>query len=500
MKLRSIQPRTWWRIFLCVLGLAIIGWVANIYFAPDGEFTYTYYFNQKPQLISEFTPTGRALAREQNIENGDYYQRIVVDPVYFSVDLPSPYPEAEVTIEYQNPSQNIVQLGLQLDDDESTWNYAFKALENKFVDQSTWSTVENTEYTLLQRQSVYTSVEDFLSNPPTSSHVGTFLTSLELPFIDTSYEPSANTTEISTPLRGRHELYTYIKNEPLQLSVTYHDINYAAGPDPLKINIFHVGTNVFSQEWSDDGDEGISGISQGERTVTINLPDLAEGVYHIVVETNDDILMTNISSAQHKLVFKGRVHLAGSPEYNNTIANIITKPTEVFSTAPFLTMIAKHQYGLGTIEFYDRPVEINKENTVYTWNNPIPNYFHSFSVPQNDVEFITTGLFAFSQDAWFDPLFGFEALSQYSQLSELDYIITGKYTYPERLRSWTTATASFDLTQVNRSDPTRLDFILSAAGLEKAQQGIKVRSIKVTAHKQPVTWATFWPRLKKRLL
>lgn len=499
MKFRKMSVQSWWRLFIIIVACSVVVWISYRYFGVNGEFTYSYYFNSTPGLISEFQPAGRALAREQNTENGDYYQRVVVDPVYFSVDLPSAYPKADVTIEYQNPSQSIVQLGLELDDDDTTWNYDFQPLENKFIDDSNWPTLENDKYVLLQREPIYSSVDDFLTNPPTDSEVGTFLASLDFPFIDKTYQPSSDGTAISSPLRGRHEIYTYIKDEALEFKFTYQDINYDVGPDPLKINIFHAGTNVFSQEWTDDGEVGITGTANGEKNAEIHLPDLQEGVYRIVLETNDDIIFTHIDSEQHKLVFKGRLHLAGSPEYIKTIPDLNIDPTTVISDADFLTIMAKHQYGLGEIGFYNAPLEIRRENVPYEWRNPIYSYKHTFTVPANDVEIITTGIFSFSEDAWFDPLFGFEPLSQYTSGGNLDYIISGKYTYPERIRGWTTATASFDITRAYREDPTKLDFILSAAGLDQVPQGLKVRAIHITAHKEPITFTSFWPRLKKRL-
>lgn len=500
MKLGKVSMQSWWRFIMCSVACIIFGWIAYRYYGVNGEFSYSYYFNTPSALISEFEPAGRALSREQNTENGDFYQRVVMDPVYFSVDLPSAYPTADVTIEYQNPYQNIVQLGLELDDDDATWNYAFEPLENKFIDNSNWPTIENDKYVLLQREPTYESVDDFLDQPPTESEVGTFLTSLEFPFIDPTYQPSPAGTTITTPLRGRHELYTYIKDETLSIEFSYHDINYALGADPLKINVFHAGTNVFSQEWGDDGQEGITGASQGQNTAQVMMPGLAEGVYRIVLEANDDIMFTKIESDQHKMVFKGRLHLAGSPEYTKSIPDLYTDATTVVSDADFLTLTPKHRYGLGTVEFYNVPLELKRENTPFEWRNPIARYKHSFVVPMNDVEIITTGIMALSEEAWFDPLFGFLPLSQYTDETKLDYIITGKYSYPERIRGWTTATATFDLTKAYREDPTKLDFILSADGIDEVPHGLKVRAIHITARKEPITLGSFLPRLKKKFI
>lgn len=489
----------YWRLLLFLIGISVVGWILYQYYAPDGTLVLEYDFVQKPTLISEFFPVGRALDREMNTSNDEHYQRIVSEPVYFSVDLPSAYPEVEVSIEYQNPHQQIVQLGLQLDDDDTTWNFDFKTLENQFIDNSSWNEVSDDTYTLLQKDNDYTSIEDFFNNPPTDKRVGTWLTTFNFPFINKTYQSIENGTSITNPLRGAHDFFTYVKDEDLKINFVFEDINYSIGPDPVTIEVIYLGEVIETISYEDDGDEGITGVSLGEQFAEINIPKLPEGVYEIAVRTSDDIVIKTVKTNQHKFVVKGKMHLAGSKEYLSTISNLDTKPSTIYTDADFVTLIPKHIYGLSDVSFYNEDVTLSKVNAPHNWFNPISNYLSSIVAPNNDVEILSNDFYSTSKDSWFDPMFGFQQLSQYTNLDNLDYVLTGKYNYPERQRSWTTASATFDLIQQQRIDPTHLDFVFSVPGLEDSQQGIKVRKITIVTKKPAVTISNFWQRLKDKV-
>lgn len=488
-----------WRLLLVLVASAIIGWILWQYFGVDGTFSLTYQFDNRPNYISRFTPIGRALDREQNTTNDEYYQRIIGDPVYFTVKLPSPYPKMSVTIEYQNAAQNIVQLGLRLSDEDTTIaGYSFQPLENKFVDDSSLFRSENAQYVLLQRAETYNSVNEFFKKPPAGENVGTFLFDKELPFVDSDYQITAARIDLTVPLRGRHELTTYIKGEPLDFVFTYEDINYAEGVDSFTIDIERLGEVIATQMIDDDGIDGITGTSNGARTVSVQLANLEEGVYDIVLNANDDIVFTEIHSTQDVLVFKRTLHLAGTEEYKKTIPTINTAPTTIFSDGGLITGQAKHIYGVQDVEFYNTILAINRVDIPFLWRNPVPRYFFDVTFPNNDVYLTTDTAFALTKEQWFDPDFGFRTLTQYTDLSQLEYIISKKYDEPTRVRSWTTATATFDLATVDRADPTTIDFMLSAPGLETATGGIKVRKISIVAEKEPLTWSNLWPRLTKK--
>ncbi len=489
-----------WRVVLIVVGAAMIGWIVWQYYGLSGNFTVTYKFDDASSFISRLGPIGRALDREQNVTSGDYYQRVISDPVYFSVNLPSPYPVIDVTMEYQNPAQQIVQLGVRLlDEDDSATAYQFQPLENKFVDNSDWQSLTNADYVLLQREPTYQSVDEFIAQPPAAAKVGTFLTTIDWPFQDETYVASDRNINITVPVRGAHKLSTYLSDEPLDFTFTYEDINYAAGEDSFNITVTYRGTELLSQAVTDDGDSGISGSSAGPRMIHIALPNPAAGVYNINLQSNDDIIFTRIQSPQDRLVFNKTIHLAGTAEYTNVIPDIVTTPATLYSNSAVLTAAAKHFYGIQTVKFYNTTLSLNRVDVPFVWRNPVWDYAYDVTFPNNDVYVTSDTFLAVDPAQWFDPAFGFRPLQQNTDLAQLDYIISRRYSEPERLRSWTTTSARFDLTKVARADPTMVDFILSAPGLETATGGIKIRRLTVTATKEPLTLKNLWTRLQKKL-
>ncbi len=456
----------WYRIGLGVLVAISFVYATYQYIGGDGTLDLVYRFRTTPQAIALFGPSGRALDREKNLSNGETYQRIVNGPAYTSVILPGAYDRVTVELEYQNPSQTLVELGIKLSDDPALFDYRLQPLENKLVDNSDWDRLENDQYILLQREPTYSSIEEFLENPPTTGRGGSYLISPDLAFTDATYQANPTSgSHITTTLRGTHEFYTYAAAETLAVQLTVEDINYTAGEDPVTMSVYYRNQLVDSTTLIDDGEIGMTGISTGPRQLHLSVPNVSAGVYQIKVATNDDILITAIQSDQERLVVSKSIHLAGTEEYAATGAQLNLAPTMLQSDSNWLTVLAKHPYGVGDLTMYNRLLHVNKVTTPYTWTNPIPQYDYTVTLPQNDILALSDSYFALPGAAAFDPWFGLRPISQYTDPDGLSYIFSGRYTEPTRLRSWTTATATFDLTGIDQQRPNVLQFIGSAPGL-----------------------------------
>lgn len=473
----------YWRSAVIVVMVITSGWIGYRYFGLAGDVTLTYKFNRTDGFISEFTPHGRALDREQNSQNGDFYQRLVGEPAYFSVQLPSAYPTMDVTLEYQNPNQLLVNLGLQLSDDPTLNSYQFKTIENKFIDGSKWSRLETDQYVLLQKVQNYSSIEDFWANPPAGGRIGTTLPRLPVGLRDTSYQSSGRRSVITVPLQARQDISTYIKNEPLDITFSYQQLPDLIGNDLefTALVLSPTGETIWSQLQP--------APTQQLQQLHIYLDHLPEGAYRIQLNTSDTALFRKVESAQDRLVWNSGVRIADVP----------TDPVTIYTNADYVNLRANSPTGLGDIVFYDRTVPVPTVSNLYTWENPIPFYQTAITIPVQDFSLFTQGSFSFTPEQWFDANFGFSQITEYSQPDQFSYIIAAPYDFPTQLRGWTTTTQTYDLTKVNRAVPTQLTFMLSAPGLERQPQGIKVRSISVTAHKDPVTWSNLWTRLSDKL-
>ncbi len=483
--LRIQRPILWLRLVCILVGVSSILWIVFQYFGGNGVLTLAYQFDGAGLAISELSPHGRALDLEQNQDNGETYQRVVGEPVYFTANLPGSYDRLTVELEYQNPEQTVVELGVKQTSNALLFDYLMQPLENKLVDDSDWNRLETNQYVLLQRTPHYASVEDFLTHPPIDASIGSYFTVPSLPFSDPDYQPDESRgSEINTTLRGKHEFYSYASaGEEMTFSVEASSLNYIPGDDIVTIALDYDGAEL-----------GTSGFTNsGVGSIEVVAP--VSGVYRLVIDCTDDILITKINSSQERFVVGHALHLAGSPEYAQSGIPINTTATIVRSDANWVTLIPKHSYAVGDYSFYDRTISLGRIDTPVTWINPIAERDFEFTAPLNDLYVESDSYFVLPGADAFDPWFGMRPISQYTHVDTLDYVLSGVYTEPTRLRGWTTATAEFDLTSVTQDKPNQLQFMISAPGLSSASQGLKVRSIKITAYQQPLSLNLLWEKL-----
>jgi len=440
-----------------------------LYFGGNGTLQLSYNFNDTKGSVSAFSPHGRALDIERNLDNGETYQRLVGEPVYFTVDLPGAFDHVTVTLRYQNPNQTVVELGVKKTKDVDLFDYIIQPLENKLVDNSDWSRLENDELILLQKEPVYSSIDDFIKNPPLDKKVGTYLAPPTPEFVDPDYMPNPATgSDINVPLRGKHEFYLYAAaGEDISVILSTTNLNVIPGEDPIIMTLFRNDAAVVTSENS-------------------SLQYLADtaGVYRLKVDTTDDIIITRLQSNQERLVVNNTALLAES-----------ATPVTINSDGNWLTMMAKHPAGVGIVPMYDRDFLLNRVDVPVTWNNPITRYHFTAVFPHGDVYLDSDSYLALPGATEFDPWFGFRPIARSNDGAKLDYVLSRKYSEPSRLRGWTTATASFDLTGVTQTRPNQLQFMLSAPGLDTVPIGLKVSSIDITAEQTPLTITYLWQKL-----
>jgi len=109
------------RILIIIVVLTFI-WLINKNLVPSGRLEANYNFQELSPFISRLYPMGRVLGVEQN-KKGDYYQSIVIDPVYFKVHLPISFERAKVILKFQTRNASFLRLGYQIGPD---FQYYFK--------------------------------------------------------------------------------------------------------------------------------------------------------------------------------------------------------------------------------------------------------------------------------------------------------------------------------------------------------------------------------------
>ena len=151
--LNKIRTTLW-----SILALTVL-WLFYMAIVPSGKITYIQDFNQDNYFIQKLTPAERI----EDKRNGA--QKIIGDPVYFSLRTPRRFDSAKVTIKYKNNSDlPIIETGVLVD--KVLWRYDTKLVENKIIDRlaMVWNAIENNGTILLQKQKKYNSIEEFLNN------------------------------------------------------------------------------------------------------------------------------------------------------------------------------------------------------------------------------------------------------------------------------------------------------------------------------------------------
>jgi len=461
--------------------LALFGMVFNRYFVPFGKLDVTYDFSEDSEYISHLDPWQRLLPLEES--NGDWFQGIKDGLVYFDVKIPRWFKAVTAEITFQSPVSQIFEMGARVNE---AGGYLTKPLDNKLIDDLNWSKIEADGITLFQKNTKYTDIQIFISKPPQNELIGEYFYNLNVKKIIPDYIKSDQRTIIDRNLRGNHTIYTYLRDEDLNFSFDKFDLNRYAGPDILKVEIIKQvnGEKIYSAELPDDGIEGITGSFQPDQDLSIKIPNLEEGVYRIELKGNDDIVISEIITTQHLLVFSGNLFLIDNEEYFNDFTPG-SKPTNLVTNATIITFKTSHPSGLQKISVDSQFLEINELNRNFKYQND--SGIIGINTPKNDLSIYFDGFIAFAENQYFNPFpDNIIGIKNNTDINSLDYLIT-EYSPPNNENGWLVKSNTFDLSQLSKDKNDNIRFRLSAPGLNETGSVIKVSKIKITYQKPTVT-------------
>lgn len=452
------------------------------FFAVSGKLSLDYNVCDKPTLISLLTPSGRVLDAEKNQKTGDCYQRLTGEPVYFSAHVPRSFNEAEVTLTYKNPEQNIIELGLEKTIAE---NYELQPLENKFIDDSLWDKLTSDNLILLQKNNDYKSVKEFTNNIPINAKIATYHYTPHYNYKIDNYQPSENGLEINNTIRGKHVFYTYLKDEDLDFTFLYQDLNWSFPQENFIVRVYKDDTElttVFEPS-----------IDTLEHEKRVQLTGLGEGLYKIVLDISDDIIIKKITTKQHLLVAKDKLFLVDNEAYG-----LQTKPATVYSNSDEFLFKTDHDSGLQDVAIEDDSLAVNKlgDFILYRPEEYDVGSFKEISVPNNDLLIQGYGYFSFAKETFFDPDYSIDAMRSEMDIEQYDYMIAENYMAPVVKAGWKTATAKFNLDGVI-GDRKNLFFVISAPGLAEAKDDILIKDISITFKRDPITFKYLWNKIFK---
>lgn len=466
------------KAIIFIVPVAVCGWLVFEYTAFFGTLHLQYDFEQETKALSGFYPAGRALDRSKNLRTKEASQTIIAEPVYFDVDVPRSFDGVDVTIEYKESQQPFMEFGVITNRDP--WLTKLYPLKVNAIDEAarTWYRTADADGTiLLQRNRSFESVSDFLNAVPTNEGVGTYRYTLPASYQDSSYSPQAQGVTVDRALRGPHEFATYIKEEILTLTLAVQDTNMELNDDSVTIQVTRDGTLVYEESLPDDGVIDATGVTSDVRTVALSIPDLAEGVYSIRVNTTNDVVIAHLETAQHRFVVKNRITLAAQSD-----------STTLFFQGALLSASTTHAESAQTLQVANENFFVHKAEQFFWWERkpeePI-NTVREMIIPENDILLSTKGFFSFTQDSFFDPNYLIQDVDETTRLDDIDYIIYRDYTQAqEEARAFTQVVPiGFDSIAGDRK---HLTFLLSAPGMDRIHASMQINHIRFDFHREPL--------------
>ncbi|MFA6604155.1 MAG: hypothetical protein WCT10_04985 [Patescibacteria group bacterium] len=412
-------------------------------------------------------------------------------PVYLDLAAPTDFDRVAVEVRFTNLGNALLEIGAlasNIDD-----QYDLRPADAPLLDSLSWNRLASGRLAVLEKDQRYVSVDAFFSSPPPVEQVAAYRTSAQLPLRIAGYEPRSEVRSFETSLRGRHRLYTYIKNEPLNFTFQIQDMNRQAGADPVLISVYRPGESepLARAILDDDGDTTDDQRSIGLRSVAVSLTDPEESVYQIEVTAPADIFIRKILTPQRKVVFASRLYLGDHVGYSDR-----TAPLTVLTDGLSLTAKTSHAEGLQELAVGGAALAVAEPNAVYA------RRLHSAGLatvvsPKRDILLETEGVFAFSAADYFTPfplVIGWDTTAADLETRGIRYVLT-EYETPRLEGSLKVARAEFAAASLASEPGGDHRFVLSAPGVAAANQELRIASVRFILSRDAGGGRGWWSRL-----
>lgn len=424
--------------------------------------------------VSELKPSGR-FGETLVDANGIARTPISAEPVYIDLSPPFVFDSVSVALSYENPEHDPVELAALASTADDIFER--RIVEQPLLDTLPWKRIAGGRYTLAQRTPLYASVDEFLRTPPPRSDFAMLgaESSFLPPFRIENYSPLTERRELEVSLRGRHELLTYVKNEPLDIAFVVQDMNREEGGDPVQIVVRRGDddSTVSKIDFLDDGNTAPDQKSSPLRTLPVIVPSPAEGFYRISFASNDDVFIRKIVTRQRKLSFESGVYLGDRVGYSDQNPTVV-----LHATGAHLEAVTHHTEGLQSLSVGTEVLTLIEPHSRVIRTVPAGEVV--VTAPKGDVVMGIDGVMAFSSDELFDPLpVRISALTTVKDLDarKIDYLLAA-YEPPVVKDGVTTAVVEYDLHRLDRTHDGAYRFAISLPALSSTGHDFRIRSIR----------------------
>jgi len=457
------------RIILWHILAFIILFFVYMAIVPSGHIAYTYDFKKENSFISRLSP----LERVQVISNGT--QKIIGDPIYFSLRTPRVFNKAIVSFEYKNnnPFLNpIIESGILVD--KTVWRYKLKPVDNYFLDYlfDEWRVLEDDELSLFinprATSSKYNSLKAFLNNPPSSEKVAVYNYDFKSDYQIFNYASSSERIIHNVHLRGPYQILTYIDNEDLYFDFNFLDLNKNEDKDQVDINLYYRDILIDTRHLDGDEIDNNSGEESELGSLNFELVNMPKGVYKIEVRVGDDIITRQITSKQNKISFLNKIWVADEK----------LSDFSVFTDSDIFHIQTSNPASIQTIKFASSTLDLKE--TFKQYSQKLSSSTSELQFEKGDIILAGNGVFSFQFSSLFNP--SIKKIDSNFDLAntKVDYIIAN-YKKPNKKDDFFTKKIEINLDDVYRED-SKYSFLLSIPGLkidDKTNDSIELNKITI---------------------
>jgi hypothetical protein len=477
------------RLFLGLILLILTLIFLYLKVVPFGSITYTrdYTSNWRSGkgFIYGFTPAERVDLKSADVP------RLIGDPVYFSVFTPRTFDKAKVTITYRDNlaiNTPLVELGVLADN--IVWRYDLQPIDNKSLDylMLRWNKIEENGQLFLQKDNNYSSLSAW-ENDLARGQLKDCVNDLENCLAVYNYSPKYNyqipnyqpatPISITTPLRGAHQFYVYVKDEPLHLEFNLVDLNIDVKPAPISI-ILSSGDKIIDTKTVVDNNPNPGSGQAEEKNVILEQKNLPAGVYKVEVKITDDMVIKKINSSVNRLSFINKVWPVSTEG-----------SLKIYTDANYLQVKALNPASLQTINFGGQDFSLSEAYRQFDFKTNAVASKKEIDLSKDDVILENNGVFAFSPDSLFNP--SLPKVDQFFSVKNTLKYIVADYQAPIEYEGFETATAELNLKDAYRENG-KYSFMISVPGL-KTEDGtddnLEIYQIKIELDGRTI-WQKIW--------
>lgn len=466
------------QFFIIIAPIVLIGWLINVNFVPSGVLEKEFNFDEPSPYVDYLVPQQRVTGVLR--QGGEAMQKIIQDPVYFHVHLPSSFDVLRLGLKFKPDEQTLLEAGPLIT--EAAWQYDLRPLWNGILEELDWPEVEEGGTSLYQRQKKYFGIENFLQDLPPMNEIGVYNYTLLSDYKIPGYQPLAEKREYEIYLRGYHQLLTYIgDNEPLDFSFWIQDMNRGEGADPVVINLYKDNVAVDSLIIPDGELWRGSNQGSGIRQIDFKRNHLTAGVYKLELKVPADIFIRKIAASQQKIVVVNTVFLGDEVGYSET-----ERPAELWTNSNYIVAETMHADGAQQLEVNNEILAIAESHREYFEEFDLSSKLNRVYSPQGDIKLTGNGLFAWSRELYFNPYpIKLDANSDLDAQG-INYVLAN-YEKADRLGDWYYREIDFDLSRVPAPGGT-IKFSISAPGAGRRQAVPAIAQIKIDFIREAITF------------